>query len=453
MNRNNLHKYQSDTCELMKSTLKTGAFIDMGLGKTTTTLTAISDLFKQNKIKRVLVVGPLRVVNTVWKQEASKWDHLKHLTFSICTGKPKQREKALKENSQILLINRENLQWLATKRQKFDAIIIDESSSFKNPSTKRFKVIRLWCNDAKYVVILTGTPSPNSLLDLWSQVFLLDQGKRLGRTYNEYKNKFFYRTGYMGYELKPIPGALEKITSLISDICVTLKAEDYLQLPEKIVSNIPCVVDKEVMDKYLEFEAESLIEIMTDKITVLSASALSNKLFQYCNGFIYDKDEETGKNKVFEIHSAKIDALKSIIEDNPNENILVAYHFKHDLTMLQREFKDAVILDTDPKIVDKWNSGKIRILLAHPQSAGHGLNLQAGGSIIIWYGLTWALEEYLQFNARLHRQGQTKPVKIFHLVMKGGLDEESTLMALNNKELNQNNIKDRLKRALEYKFL
>jgi len=279
-------------------------------------------------------------------------------------------------------------------------------------------------------------------MDLWPQIFLLDQGKRLGKTISSYRQRFFYRDGFMGYNWKPFKESQEKIQELLKDICITLKTKDYIELPEKIMVNAICELPEKAYKIYKQMDDEFIFEVNDDKIEAINAATKANKLLQLANGFMYDE------NKIaHEFHQTKIDTLKEIIENNPNENILIAYNFQHDLIMLQREFKDAILLDKEGKNVKLWNDGKIKLLLAHPASAGHGLNLQSGGNIIVWYSLTWSLENYLQFNARLHRQGQQKPVRIIHLIAKKTNDER-VMKVLNMKDATQENLLNKLKLIL-----
>jgi SNF2 family DNA or RNA helicase len=428
-----LHLYQLNAIKFILDKKKCALFLDMGLGKTVITLTALSRLLDEFSISKILIIGPLRVVNNVWHNEISKWSHLKHLSYSLVIGNEKERLKALKKEANIYLINRENVYWLyKIKNTKWDAIIIDESSSFKSSSSKRFKALRKFQYD--YMVELTGTPSPNGVMDLWSQIYLLDKGERLGKTMAIYKERHFF-CDYTGYNYMPIYPA--KIYDLISDITLSMQAEDYIQLPNKI--NLVTKIKIPQMKLYNELKKEFIAIIGNQEISTLNAASLSNKLLQFCNGAIYDENKD-----IIEVHDAKLDALNDIIEDNPNENILVAYNYKSDLMRLQKRFKHAVVMDKESKNVDLWNKDKIKLLLCHPASSGKGLNLQQGGHIIIWFGLTWNLEDYLQFNARLHRLGQSKPVIINHIVAEKCIDEV-ILKVLNNKDISQKALLDALK--------
>lgn len=427
--------------DFITRTLKCGLFLDMGLGKTIISLTAIDKLLKDFTVTKVLIIAPLRVANTVWKQEAAIWEHTKDLKIEICTGSKQERYVVLKKKLDIVVINRENVFWLVENHKwDFDMVVIDESSGFKSIKAKRFRALRKVLKHLNSIILLTGTPSPQSYMDLWSQLFLIDSGERLGKTITNYRQRFFTQAGFRGYGYKINVGSAEKINDLIKDICITMKSEDYIQLPDKIMLNEYIEFTPELKIKYKEFVKESLLEFENDEvIEALSAATLTNKLLQFCNGAVYDSDKNT-----YEIHNLKIDALKDIIEDNPNENFLVAYNFKSDLVRLKKAFPKAVVLSRSGDELTEWNRGNIKILLAHPASAGHGLNAQYGGNCIVWFGLTWSLEHYLQFNARLHRQGQTKPVRIIHLIMKSGIDER-IISALNNKELIQDTLIEYLK--------
>lgn len=440
LNRSNLHPYQLSALQTVLSKNKCALFLDMGLGKTATTLTAISDMIDDFFIDRVLIVAPLRVANSVWKQEAEKWEHLQHLNISICTGSDKERNEALNSDADIHIINRENIPWLVTNRKwKWDALVIDESSSFKSHSARRFKALKKITKHLQSVILLSGTPSPNSLMDLWSQIYLIDNGKRLGRTISNYRQRFF-TVDYMGYNYIVKDDSEDKIKSLIKDIAITMEAKDYLDLPDRIDQIEYVEFPKEAKAQYKELEKEFLLSLENETdIEAPTSAALSNKLLQMCNGAIYDE-----KKNIHEIHGAKIKTLKEIIEDNPNENFLIAYNYKSDLQRIQKAFPKAIKLSKDTKEIDKWNEGKIKMLLAHPASAGHGLNLQKGGNVVIWFGLNWSLELYQQFNARLHRQGQEKPVRVIHIVAKGGLDQK-VMLALKNKAKTQQELIDYLK--------
>lgn len=433
---NQLHNYQLKAIDFILAQKKCAIYLGMGLGKTIITLSAIQRLFKDNTVAKVLIVAPLRVANNVWHTELQKWEHTKNITWSIITGTLKERIQALKTKADIYLINRENIPWLyQTGYFKWDLIVLDESSSFKNPSSKRFKTIKHFKYD--YMIQLSGTPAPNSLLDLWSQIYLLDKGRRLGRAYYIYVQSFFM-SDYSGYNL--ICRNEELIYKKISDISLSMKTEDYLELPPKILVNTKIDIGQHRL--YNELKREFIANIENKEIIAINAAALTNKLFQFCNGAVYDENKNT-----IEIHDAKINALEEIIEENKNECILVAYNFKSDLKRLLNRFKTAIVMDKEGSQIKDWNAGKIKLLLCHPASSGKGLNLQAGGHIIVWFGLTWSLEDYLQFNSRLHRQGQSKPVIINHLIANNCMDEKIMEM-LSNKEMCLNNLLEYLKKEL-----
>jgi SNF2 family DNA or RNA helicase len=438
-----LHNYQNKAIQFILDKKKVALFLDMGLGKTTTSLTAIVDLVDSMSINKVLVIAPLRVANTTWHTEANKWNHTKDLTINICTGSEKNRRAQLHKTADVYIINRENVEWLVNlygKKWPFDCVIIDESSSFKSPSSNRFKALRKTVSYTEYCVLLTGTPTPNGLLDLWSQIYLLDAGARLGRSMTAYKQRFF-ETDFMGYKFTPRKGAKEQIYNLLDDISLSMQASDYLELPDRIDTIIPVQLPVKCKKQYDELEKEFIVSLDNETdIEAVSAATLANKLLQFCNGAIYTDD----KGSWDEIHKVKLDALVDIVEDNAGENILVAYNYKTDLERLVKKFPKAVVMDKQGLAVERWNNNEIKMLLAHPASAGHGLNLQKGGSMIIWFGLNWSLELYQQFNARLHRQGQEKPVRIVHIVVEDCIDEK-VLRTLADKDVVQDDLLQALK--------
>lgn len=444
LSRDNLHEYQNKAVNFIIEKKRCGLFLDMGLGKTVSTLTAVSDLLDSLAVSRVLIIAPLRVANTVWKQEAENWLHLRHLGISVCTGGERNRIARLNQPADIHVINRENIKWLVDlygQDWPYDMIVIDESSSFKSPKSQRFKSLKSVLHLTNYAVLLTGTPAPNGLLDLWSQMYLVDFGQALGRTMSNYKKRFFESSGYMGYKHEPRKGADEAIHNLISPRVISMRAEDYLELPERIDLVQKVELPPATLKLYLEFEKTLLVELDNSEFVEASTAAvLANKLLQWCNGAVY---VDAMKNWQ-EVHKAKLDALADIVEDNAGENILVAYNYKTDLERLRAKFPSAVVLDNNPETVKKWNAGDIPMLLAHPASAGHGLNLQRGGALAVWFGLNWSLELYQQFNARLHRQGQTRPVRIVHIIVGGCLDER-VIRVLTDKESTQSALIDSLK--------
>ena len=440
--REQLHKYQERMINFIYNTPKCAVWAGLGLGKTITTLTAIVDLIDSMTVSKVLIVAPLRVANSVWHKEAANWQHTKHLKFSIVTGSEKERLAALHKTADVYVINRENVHWIVehyAKKWPFDMIVLDESSSFKSSSSQRFKSLRKTIPFTNRLVELTGTPSPNGLLDIWSQMYLLDCGERLGRSMTAYKQRFF-EASYNGYSFKPVKSADKIIHKLIDDLVISLNVDDYLEMPERIDTVIRVPLPPSRMVEYKQLEREFLIQINDNEVVAYNAATLAGKLLQYCNGAMYTDELKNWT----EIHSAKLDAIDDIISENTDENLLIAYNYKTDLIRLQARYPDAVVLDSDPKTIEQWNSGNIKMLLAHPASAGHGLNLQHGGSIIVWFGLNWSLELYQQFNGRLHRQGQTKPVRVVHIVADGCIDDK-VMLAIENKAETQQQLLDALK--------
>ena len=477
-----LHPYQNVAIKFIKDLKKCALFLDMGMGKTATTLTAASFLYDDLFINKTLIVAPLKVANNVWHKEALAWEHLKDLKIKVCTGTVNERLAALKSDDfDIYVINIENIQWLINKsgiEWKWDSLVCDESTGFKNFASLRFKSLRKILKHVKNVTLLTGTPSPNGYMDLWSQIFLIDQGQRLGRNITAYRQRFFDK-GYTGFGYTLRPGAREQIDDLIKDVCISMDSKDYLDLPEVIPLEHYIDLPPKATEQYKELQKHFLVDLeyecdlkkelttlrkkttfdeakviednarikeITKEIQIVaaSASALENKLMQMCNGAIYDEEKN-----IHIIHDEKLKALKEIVEENPHENILVSYYYKSDLARIQNYFKTAVVLKT-PKHEDDWNAGKIKMLLAQPASAGHGLNLQKGGSMIVWFGLTNNLEHYQQFNKRLGRQGGlTKPVRIIRILAKGCLDHIKVLPSLNGKALTQQQLIDYLKVGLK----
>lgn len=441
LKRTDLHSYQKRALAFIKNRRKCALFLDMGLGKSVIALTAAADMLDDFLINKVLVIAPLRVSNTVWKQEAKKWEHLNHLNISVATGSAKNRIQNLEAAADIHVINRENVDWLvSTQKWKWDMVIVDESSSFKSMKSKRFRALRKVTKYMKSVILLTGTPSPNGIVDLWSQIYLIDQGVRLGKTMSNFRQRFLHPSGYMGYTWEPNKGADIEIQELIKDISISMSSEDYLELPERINLNEYIDLPPDVREQYKELEKEFLLVLESGDIEALSAATLGNKLLQMCNGAVYDSE-----GVAHTIHDLKIQALKEIIEDNPNESFLVAYNYRSDHVRLCKSFPQGVSIGKEGVEIQDWNEGKIKLMFAHPASAGHGLNLQKGGSSIVWFGLNWSLELYEQFNARLHRQGQDKPVKVTHLITKDGIDEK-VMKALRGKAKTQRDLLEYLKK-------
>ena len=406
-----------------------GLYLDMGLGKTVITLTALHDLkFNRWAVNKILIIAPKKVAEDTWQVEAQKWQHLQDFRVVGVLGSATQRENALATPADIYVINRENTQWLVQyygRNWPFDTVVLDESSSFKNHQAKRFRALRTVRPRINRLIELTGTPNPHGLMDLWSQVFLLDGGQRLGRTVSVYRDMYFVpdkrnRTTIFSYA--PKDGAEQEIHRLISDICISMKAADYLDLPDFITEDVPVVLDDKAQKAYRKLEREAVLQIDEDTITANTAAALSGKLLQLCNGSVYGEDHE-----VIPVHDCKIEAFLEVVEQLKGQHALVCYYFNHDRDRLLQALDKTglrVRVYKDYRDKEDWNAGNIDILLVHPASCGYGLNLQDGGHYLIWFGLTWNLEEYLQMLKRLHRQGQKFPVTSIRLIVKGGRDED-----------------------------
>lgn len=449
------HSYQRYAIERIIQDNSLGLFLDMGLGKTVITLTAINDLkFNRWAVSRCLVVAPKKVAEATWSHEAEKWDHLRHLKIVPVLGSLKKRVQALHTPGDIWVINRENVPWLVEyfrNNWPFDMVVLDESSSFKNPQSKRFKAMKLVMSRIARLVLLTGTPAPNGLEDLWAQIYLLDAGERLGRTISSYREAFFTqdyaRPGQMYRTYTPQQDAESRIRAAISDICVSMKSEDYLELPDYIESTVPVALDAKAKRAYDKMEKEMLLEVDTQLVTAQSAAVLNGKLLQLCSGAVYDSTGE-----VVDIHDCKLEAFLETIEQLNGEHALVFYWFKHEadrLTKALAKTDKVVRVYQGPEDEKAWNAGEVDILLAHPVSCGYGLNLQAGGHHAIWFGYpNWALEIYQQANKRLHRQGQKHPVICHHLVVQGGMDED-VIAALHDKGDTQESLMQALKARIE----
>ena len=423
-----------------------------GLGKTVTTLTAIKELkYNRFQVRKVLVIAPKKVAEGTWTREAAKWDHTNMLRVSPVLGSQAKRIRALNTLADLYIINRENVVWLVDYYRNswpFDMVIVDESSSFKSHSAKRFKALASVGDHIDRLVELTGTPSPNGLADLWSQVYLLDSGERLGKRYTHFRERYFQpdKRGADGmiYSYEAKPGTESAILEKISDICVSMKAEDYLQLPDVTYHEIPVVLDPKALNAYTELERRMILELPEDEsdISVTSAAALSNKLLQLANGAVYDEDRT-----VHEIHGCKIEAFLELIESLQGKPALVFYNYQHDRERILKALAGSKLRIRElkkPQDEDDWNARKIDILLTHPASSAYGLNLQQGGNHVIWFGLTWNYELYTQANKRLHRQGQTEKVIIHHLVCSGTRDED-VMQALQRKDDVQNWVMESLK--------
>ena len=431
--------YQAYATQWIIDKKKSALFLEMGMGKSVATLTAIVELmYDYFDVAKVLVIAPLRVASATWEEEIEKWDHLQHLRISKVLGGEKQRVAALYEKADIYIINRENVTWLVNWLQTdwpFDMVVIDELSSFKSAKAQRFKSLKKVRPLIKRLVGLTGTPAPNGLIDLWPQMYLLDGGERLGKTVTSYREKYFLpdkRNQMIVYTWKLKEGAEEAIHEKLADICVSMKAKDYLDLPERIDNVIKVELPQKVQQQYQQLEKELILSIEETDVLAGSAAVLANKLLQLANGAVYDEDGE-----VKHIHDQKLKAIDELIEAAGGKPILIFYNYQHDKDRLLNHLKKLKprLLQSDQDI-KAWNKGEVNILLAHPASAGHGLNLQTGGNIIIWFGLTWSLELYQQANARLWRQGQKETVIIHHLIAKGTIDER-VMKALEDKDTSQ----------------
>ena len=447
------HVYQEYTIQKILDCPQVGLFLEMGLGKTSVTLTALDTLlFDMFEVSKVLIIGPKRVIQDTWVREARKWEHTQHLVTKmvVLSGGAKQREKLLNGDGVIFLIGRENVAWLINhfgKKWPFDMVIVDELSSFKSSKAQRFRALRKVRPLIKRIVGLTGTPAPNGLLDLWAQVYLLDQGERLGKTITGYKDRYFKpdkrnQTTIFSWALKD--GAEEAIHKKLSDMCVSMRASDWLDLPERIESIIKVKLSPKDRERYEQLERDLVLPLTESDVVADTAAVLANKLLQMANGAVYD---ENGKAQT--IHNAKLEALDDVIEAANGKPVLVFYNYKHDLDRLKehlqrhkpRELRTAADIEA-------WNTGKVQIMLVHPASAGHGLNLQAGGHIIVWFGLTWNLEFYQQANARLDRQGQEHGVIVHHLVAEGTVDE-NVMAALSGKAKSQEALMQAVRARIE----
>lgn len=444
----NPHEYQSYATDFILSHPISAVFLEMGLGKSVITLSAIFDLCLDSfLVCKVLVIAPLRVARDTWPSEIKKWEHLKGLSYSVAVGTEKERIDALMARSTMYIINRENVDWLVNKSGipfDFDMVVIDELSSFKSYGAKRFKSLLKVRPSVNRIVGLTGTPSTNGLMDLWAEFRILDLGQRLGRYITHYRNTYFTpdkRNAQIIFSYKPLPGAEDKIYKQISDITISMKSIDYLKMPECIVNEVSVSLNEKERHIYSKFKSDMVAKLGEEEIDAVNAAVLSGKLLQMANGAVYDSE-----NKAHIIHDKKLDALEDLIEGANGKPVLVAYWFKHDLERIKKRFPVRQIKTS--KDIEDWNEGNIPIAVIHPASAGHGLNLQSGGSTLIWFGLTWSLELYQQTNARLYRQGQNETVIIHHIITKGTIDEE-VMTALTKKEETQASLIDAVKANLE----
>lgn len=442
------HEYQEYATNFILSHPIAAILLEMGLGKSVITLTAIFDLTLDSfLIRKVLVIAPLRVARDTWPAEIEKWDHLNGLTYSVAIGSEAQRKAALLQRAQVYLINRENVDWLINDSGipfDYDMVVIDELSSFKSHTAKRFRALRKVRPNVKRIVGLTGTPSSNGLMDLWAEIGILDMGQRLGRYISHFRNAYFVpdkRNQQIIFTYKPKPGAEEAIYRLISDITISMKNTDYLKLPDLVLNEIPVLLSEDERQQYEIMRSEMVLSLKGKEIDAVNAAALSNKLLQMANGAVYD-----GNGGVIRIHDRKLDALEDIIEAANGKPVLIAYWYKHDLERIMERFP-AIQLD-NAESIKRWNDGEIPVAVIHPASAGHGLNLQAGGSCLVWFGLTWSLELYQQTNARLWRQGQKDTVIIHHIVAKETIDEQ-VMKALKRKDKTQTALIDAVKANLK----
>lgn len=440
--------YQRKAMDWVYAVKRCGLFLDMGLGKTISTLTAVDRLmFEDYTVRTVLVIAPKRVAEDTWPDEVKKWTHLQHLKVSVIAGDPKKRKKALEQQADIYVIGRDNIHWLVDllgKKWMFDMVVVDEFSGFKSPDSRRFKSLKKVIGFPSRVVGLTGTPTPNGLLDLWSQIYLLDQGQRLGRTFSEYRTRFFTPAGYIttpngqmrASDYVPNSGAEDKIWELISDICISMKSEDYLELPDFFPVTRKVRLSAAAMRQYKTLERDLLLSLDDADVVAGSAAVLANKLLQASSGAVYDEFE-----KAQFIHTDMVEALKEVVEE-ADGNILLFYNFKHDVTQILNHIPEAEVLKTKEDFI-RWNEKGVKLGLVHPASAGHGLNLQSGGHICVWYGVTWNLEYYQQANKRLHRQGQERPVTAIHLIPEGTIAED-VMIRLDKKTMTQDSLLEAL---------
>jgi len=441
------YDYQKYATQFIEDNEVAAVFLECGLGKSVITLTAIKNLYDKGEVSRVLVVAPLRVGKNTWPDEIRKWEHLSGLTFAVAIGTESERLTALYKNATITIINRENVEWLVEKSGvpfDYDMLVIDELSSFKSFKAKRFKALLKKRPYVSRVVGLTGTPSSNGLMDLWAEFRLLDLGERLGRYITRYRLSYFTpdkRNAQVIFSYKPLPNAEKQIYDKISDITISMKACDYLKLPPLVMNTVAVEMGEKEKEIYDNLCADMVVSLGESEVDAVNAASLSNKLLQMANGAVY-ADEK----RVCHIHDEKLGALEDLIESANGKPVLVAYWFKHDLERIKIKFPYVREIKTDEDI-RAWNRGEIAVGVIHPASAGHGLNLQTGGSMLIWFRLTWSLELYQQTNARLYRQGQTNTVVIHHIVTKGTIDEK-VLLALEKKEKTQNSLIDAVKAEL-----
>lgn len=444
------HEYQAYSTEFIIDHPEAALLLDCGLGKTVITLTAIQELmYNRFEVEKPLIIAPLRVAQSSWPDEIKKWDHLSSLTYSVAVGSEKDRRAALLQPADLHIINRENVQWLVEKSGlpfDYDMIVIDELSSFKSFQSKRFRALMKVRPQVKRIVGLTGTPSTNGLMDLFAEFRLLDMGKRLGRYITRYREAYFVpdkHSAQMVFSYKPRPGAEEEIYDKISDITISMRSRDYLKIPDLVMNEVKVTLDEKEQRIYDKMKQDMVVSLKDREIDAANAASLSGKLLQMANGAVYDENRET-----VHIHDRKLDALEDLIESANGCPVLISYWYQHDLKRIRQRFEVREI--RTPEDIRDWNAGSIQIGVIHPASAGHGLNLQAGGSTLIWFGLTWSLELYQQTNARLYRQGQKDTVVIHHIITEGTIDE-NVMAALRQKERTQDGLIDAVKAQLEVK--
>ena len=440
------HAYQLHAIRRIVEGPAVGLFLDMGLGKTAIALTAVSQLrYDRFAVGRCLVVAPKRVAESTWASEAGKWDHLRLLRVSVATGPAERRLRALAAPADVYVVGRDCVPWLVGlyrgRPWPFDMLVVDESSGFKDPGSQRFRALRSVRPQMSRAVLLTGTPAPNGLLGLWAQLWLLDQGERLGRSFRAFRGRWF-DSDFRGYSWAPKPGAEEAIRAAVGDICVSMRSEDYLELPGMVLAERPVVLGPGAMAAYRRLEREAVLEAGGAVVDAGSAAALSGKLLQLCNGAVYAEGGEA-----VEVHRCKVDSFMELVEGLAGQPALVFYSFRHDLARLKAALRGTGLRVRElrsPADEAAWNRREADILLAHPASAAYGLNLQDGGNQVVWFGLCWSLELYSQANRRLHRQGQRQVVFVHHLVVQGGLDED-VMAALRRKGASQDALVDGLK--------
>ena len=447
-------QHQQIAAEFLRTHNRAGLFLDMGLGKTVVTLTRVKELLEDFAVDKVLVIAPLRVAQDTWSRESEKWDHLHGLRISRVLGTAAQRKAALETDAEVYVINRENVQWLVEyvgKAWPFDMVVIDELSSFKSSSSKRWRCLKRVIKLCRYVIGLTGTPAPNGYIDLWPEVYLLDTGERLGRTLGEFRTRYFNpgaHKGHIVYEWKLKSGAKAEIDRKLTDLCLSMSKDDWLTLPPVILNTVTVYMNDQERKTYGHLRDTQVLPLLAGRVSDMrdfdsavvgtTAATLSGKLLQLANGAAYDDH-----GAVFRVHDRKLDALEDIRAESHGQPLLVFYSYQHDRDRILERFPDAVLMK-DSGTIDRWNRGEIEMLLCHPASAGHGLNLQEGGHIIVWFGLPWSLELYQQANARLNRMGQGQSVIVHHIICAGTLDEK-VLTVMEQKDATQRGLLEALK--------